>query len=445
MGGTNALGTILSTLAGGGSGLIAGSRKGAGADLRNIFKGLDLDPNFFQALFDKKEGVDLGGQQKDQPGIKVFPGAGASAPIQPIDPTTALDDEIRAPLFEIPEPSGDVFGGPGVQSISDKPEQVEETPETIFDAPMGPPVVQAIIQQPVIREVVTSQGKRRVQVDQLQQVGKQIDDDVDLLGAVPQLFESNGELTVEQVVRPITRMEDGMSQKRELPESLQGAAIDNIDSAPELSEPRVSEMLTINGSPIELGSIIDQTTPTASPDEATGVKGRVKEGVNRETEKLRINDDGLTVLEEFEGRRPHAYDDGAGNLTIGIGHKFTQEELDSGLVQINGEKVDWRDGLSDRQINRLAAQDMQVAADAVRTNVRVPLNQQQFNALVSFVFNVGVGAFKSSGALKALNNGDETSFLKRLQLWNKSGGSVSSGLQKRRAFEAAMFQQGEGE
>jgi lysozyme len=201
----------------------------------------------------------------------------------------------------------------------------------------------------------------------------------------------------------------------------------------------------VNGTPFDLGSPLDQVQAQAPYSEAEGLTDKtapVAKAAVKENQKFRVDQDGLNLLEEFEGREPKAYRDGTDHLHIGIGHKFTDEELNTGTVMIGGQAVDWRGGLRDAQINQLAAQDIAAAAEAVRKYVTVPLDQNKFNALVSFVFNIGSGAFKSSGALKALNSGNEQEFLRRHDLWNKAGGSTLEGLQKRRAFESALFSRG---
>jgi lysozyme len=71
--------------------------------------------------------------------------------------------------------------------------------------------------------------------------------------------------------------------------------------------------------------------------------------------------------------------------------------------------------------------------------VNVPLNQGQFDALVSFVFNVGAEAFRNSTLLKKLNAGDYAGAADELLRWNKAGGKVLDGLTRRRQDERAMF------
>ncbi|WP_230951259.1 lysozyme, partial [Xylella fastidiosa] len=80
---------------------------------------------------------------------------------------------------------------------------------------------------------------------------------------------------------------------------------------------------------------------------------------------------------------------------------------------------------------------------AVRRYVRVPLKQQQFDALVSLSFNIGAGAFHRSTLLKRLNAGDVAGALEQFHVWKWAGGSIQSGLIIRRAAERALFEGGD--
>ena len=131
-----------------------------------------------------------------------------------------------------------------------------------------------------------------------------------------------------------------------------------------------------------------------------------------------------------------------GYPTIGIGHLLTKAEQKSGTIEIGGQEVSWKDGLSDEQINQLAQQDTQEAADVVDKYVKVELTPEQRDALTSFAFNVGEGNFKNAGAIKALNEGDIEEFVRRLKQWNKSKGQVMAGLTRRREQEAQLFLSG---
>lgn len=83
--------------------------------------------------------------------------------------------------------------------------------------------------------------------------------------------------------------------------------------------------------------------------------------------------------------------------------------------------------------------DLAHAEDTVERLVKVPLNDNQFGALVSFVFNIGSGAFSTSTLLRKLNAGDYSSVPAQLARWNKNDGSVMAGLTRRRAAEAKLW------
>ncbi len=83
---------------------------------------------------------------------------------------------------------------------------------------------------------------------------------------------------------------------------------------------------------------------------------------------------------------------------------------------------------------------MAIFVKAVNNAVTVPLNQDQFDALVSFTFNLGEGNLKSSTLLKKVNAGDFAGAAQEFQRWNKAGGKVLPGLTRRRACEALLFQ-----
>ena len=114
---------------------------------------------------------------------------------------------------------------------------------------------------------------------------------------------------------------------------------------------------------------------------------------------------GLDALAKREGRRQRAYLDTKGIPTIGVGH--TGPEVYIGLV--------W----TQQQVDDAFADDIQWAEDAVNNNVKVALTQNQFDALVSFVFNVGETAFRRSTLLKVLNTGDYEETAICFDMWHK--------------------------
>ncbi len=85
------------------------------------------------------------------------------------------------------------------------------------------------------------------------------------------------------------------------------------------------------------------------------------------------------------------------------------------------------------------AQDLKKFESAVNTAVKVPINQNQFDALVSLTYNIGIGAFKDSTLLKKLNVKDYKGAAEQFPRWNRGGGRVLNGLVKRRKIEMELF------
>ena len=147
---------------------------------------------------------------------------------------------------------------------------------------------------------------------------------------------------------------------------------------------------------------------------------------------MRLSRKGAELIAGFEGFVPRPYNDAAGHATIGFGHL-----LHRGPVTAT-DKARWGTISRDRGI-ALLLQDAREAERAVAEAVRVTLTQEQFDALVSFVFNVGAGAFRSSTLLKKLNRGDEREAADELLRWTRAGGRVLEGLLRRRRAERALF------
>lgn len=143
---------------------------------------------------------------------------------------------------------------------------------------------------------------------------------------------------------------------------------------------------------------------------------------------------GLSRLESLESFSAVPYRDQAGYMSIGFGHKIKP-----------GESLDYLD--RDAAAS-LLGQDVGEAEDAVNALVSVQLTQPQFDALVIFVFNVGVGAFRRSTLLQKLNSGQLDAVPSELQRWRfitLNGDKVeSAGLVNRRAAEIALWSTSEG-
>ena len=155
---------------------------------------------------------------------------------------------------------------------------------------------------------------------------------------------------------------------------------------------------------------------------------------------MKMSQNGAQLLAEWEGFETEIYDDAAGLPTIGVGHLLTKNERDSGKIIIKGQAVDYKQGLSEQEVLDLLAQDLERFEAAVNDAVQVGLSQHQFDALVSFAFNVGTQAFKSSTLLKKLNQGLYDEVPAQLRRWNKAGGKVIQGLVNRREKEIALWQ-----
>ena len=153
-----------------------------------------------------------------------------------------------------------------------------------------------------------------------------------------------------------------------------------------------------------------------------------------------MSQNGTKLLAEWEGVETEVYDDAAGLPTIGVGHLLTQNERNSGKITIKGQAVDYKQGLSEQEVLDLLAQDLERFQAAVSDAVQVALRQNQFDALVSFAFNVGTQAFKSSTLLKKLNQGLYDEVPAQLRRWNKAGGKVIQGLINRREKEIGLWQ-----
>jgi lysozyme len=148
---------------------------------------------------------------------------------------------------------------------------------------------------------------------------------------------------------------------------------------------------------------------------------------------------GLEALTLREGVVLTMYRDSAGLPTIGVGHLLTKDELTSGKLWIRGAPVKWPPGLTAAQAQELLQKDLARAEAAVSFAVRVPLSQGQFDALVSFAFNVGAAALQHSTLVRLLNAGDYAGVPAQLRRWVYAGGAVAPGLVTRRAQEAQQW------
>ena len=106
---------------------------------------------------------------------------------------------------------------------------------------------------------------------------------------------------------------------------------------------------------------------------------------------------------------------------------------------IDGVSVDYSNGITEDQVYALLGQDLDRFKDAVNQRVTVDLEQNQYDALVSFSFNVGVGAFRDSTLLRLLNEGQYGEVPAQLLRWVKAGGKTVQGLVNRRENEIKLW------
>lgn len=154
---------------------------------------------------------------------------------------------------------------------------------------------------------------------------------------------------------------------------------------------------------------------------------------------MNFSKNGLEKLIEWEGFENKPYKDSEGYLTIGVGHLLTKDELRSGKISIFGKQVRYSEGLTDIQVKDLLKQDLISRESAVSNLVRVPLSQNQFDVLVSFVFNIGRHSFQNSTLLKVLNLGKYEEVPGQLRRWVYSGGKKVNGLVNRRENEIQLW------
>ncbi len=135
---------------------------------------------------------------------------------------------------------------------------------------------------------------------------------------------------------------------------------------------------------------------------------------------------GLALTEQFEGLRLTAYQDSVGVWTIGYGHTGPDVYPGLTITQIEAET--------------LLLKDVSTAAGSVNRLVTVPIDQDEFDALVDFVFNLGTAAFAGSTLLRDLNASNLAGAAAQFQNWDHAGGRVLAGLLQRRLAEAKLFQ-----
>ena len=143
---------------------------------------------------------------------------------------------------------------------------------------------------------------------------------------------------------------------------------------------------------------------------------------------MQFSTTGLELLKKLEGFRAKPYADSGGKMTVGYGHLI-----------VPGDGVALGDIIDPIKATELLSKDVKYAVDGVNNNVTSSITQNQFDALVIFVYNVGVTAFKNSTLLKMLKAGDVKGASEQLLRWDKVNGVSVSGLHNRRVAEQTLF------
>jgi GH24 family phage-related lysozyme (muramidase) len=151
-----------------------------------------------------------------------------------------------------------------------------------------------------------------------------------------------------------------------------------------------------------------------------------------------VNAAGLSLIENFEGLRLTAYPDpgtGGAPWTVGFGHTGSCEAIGIDHAVEQGMTI------TQEQADKLLAADLEVFENGVNELVARNLTPNQFSALVSFAYNVGLGNLADSTLLRLVNAGNFKEAAAQFSHWVYADGVVLPGLVRRRAAEAALFLQ----
>jgi len=143
-----------------------------------------------------------------------------------------------------------------------------------------------------------------------------------------------------------------------------------------------------------------------------------------DVDDLRINEAGLKIIEDSEGLRLEAYQGMSGKWLIGYGHAATAKR---GMV------------ITEQQAEDLLRQDLETTETAIKGFLEVRVTENEFSAMVSLAYNIGVFAFKDSTVLQEVNRNKTQAAANAFLLWNKSGGKAYPHLTDRRQKERALF------
>lgn len=145
---------------------------------------------------------------------------------------------------------------------------------------------------------------------------------------------------------------------------------------------------------------------------------------------MKVNNAGIQLIKSFEGCLLNAYLDSVKVPTIGYGATFFKD----------GSKVKIGDKITQDKADELLAWHIQEFADGIKKLIKVELNDNQFSALVSFVFNLGIGNLSKSTLLKKVNiNPADLTIKDEFLKWVSAGGKRLNGLVRRRNAESELY------
>lgn len=140
---------------------------------------------------------------------------------------------------------------------------------------------------------------------------------------------------------------------------------------------------------------------------------------------MKATGNAISLIKQFEGKELRSYQDAKGKWAIGYGQ--TGRHIGPGLV------------ITDKEAEDMLKAHVARLEDDISDLVNVPLKQEQFDALVSFVYNVGIGAFSTSTLLRLLNQGHKDMAADELLKWVHADGQELAGLRSRRFAEYQLF------
>jgi len=177
------------------------------------------------------------------------------------------------------------------------------------------------------------------------------------------------------------------------------------------------------------GSLTQKQVDAANQVIAKATDSTVANMLGIAVDEMLLSNLGIDLICDFEGKRLVAYDDGVGIWTIGFGT----------TVYPNGIRVKKGDTCTEAQAKAYMQNDLKKFEYAVNDAVNIPLNQNQYDALVSLTYNIGAAAFSKSTLVKKLNAGDIRGAADQFDVWINAGGKRMQGLVNRRAKEKLLF------